>query len=335
MVSDSLLILDTTREGDSTCPADFSRPLQAVIAKYLSRPLEEIEQIWLAVNLVETRVAYAPGQAYKTSLATIECELSKLEATLGQQGKTLQGVQTIILVDDEAIGCGSVAAGCAVQVFKRTHIDPMIIGVQETARETWHVVDAIPEPGEVDWRDPQTEVFLWGLDHTGNTFDRFALSIVAKVRQLKKTGQLSPVSPGFDTACAELERLCSDAQESLALLLATTQVLPIHAIVTRLVPQLPLEMNEQDLWDLEATARKAFARARIVARASENVACAVAQVACVNWVLQRQGGKDLLDLPDDLVQLIECVLDQVGHRSFRRKEMLPPTPLKSLFKEQD
>ncbi len=134
MVSDSLLILDTTREGDSTCPADFSRPLQAVMAKYLSRPLEEIKQIWSAVNLVETRVAYAPGQAYKTSLTIIECELSKLEATLGRQGKTLQGVQTIILVDDEAIGCGSVAAGFAVQVYKHTHVDPMVIGVHKCFR---------------------------------------------------------------------------------------------------------------------------------------------------------------------------------------------------------
>ncbi len=102
-------------------------------------------------------------------------------------------------------------------------------------------------------------------------------------------------------------------------------------------------MNEQDLWDLEGTARKAFAQARIVAGASEDGARAVAQGACVNWVLQRQGGKDLLDLPDDLVQLIECVLDQVGHRSFRRREMPSPTPsptpspipLESLFKEQD
>lgn len=334
MVPARFHILDTTREGDPTRPVNFNRPLQAVIATYLTRPLEEIEQIWSAVSLGENQGGLHSGQASKTSLAIIEHELSKLEATLGQQGKTLQGVQTIILVDDEAIGRGSVTAGFAVQVFKRTHIDPMVIGVQETARNTWHVVNTIPEPGKVGCHDRQTEVSLLGLDRTGNAFDHFALSIVAKVQQLKKEGQLSPVSPSFDTTCAELERLCGDAQETLAVLLATTQLLPIHTVVTQLFPRLPVALNEQDLWDLEGTARKAYAQARMLVRASEDVARATAKVACVNWVLQRQGGEDLLDLPDGLVQLIECVLDQVGHRAFRRKEMPLPPPLESLFGER-
>ena len=150
-------------------PFVIAGTIQAVIAKYLTRPLEDIERMWSAMSLVEAREAYLQTRpTRKTSFAIIERELSKLEVTLGQQGKTLQGVQTIILVDDEAIRCGSVAAGSAVQVFKRTHIDPMVIGVQETVGNTWRVVDTIPELGEVGWHDPQTKVFLRGLDRTGN-----------------------------------------------------------------------------------------------------------------------------------------------------------------------
>jgi hypothetical protein len=312
-----VLILNTTREGDPACSAGFNKPLQAVLARYLSISVQEIEQVWSAVNLLDTRPGYVPAQPSITSLTSIERELTTLDAALAQQGTALRGQQMLIVVDDEILGCSSVIAALAIQVYKRTHVEPLIIGVQETAPDAWRVVDAIPDRKEMeDWSDEQTAVFLQLLGKTGDTIDRVAFSIL---QQVKGMSQLSPISPPFDVACAALEELYVDAQETLAELLATTQLLPIHAVVTQLIPHLPVGMDEQALWEVECLARRTYAQSRVLSGDSVECARRSAFDACIRWALQRYGGDTLLALPDEVVRLIECVLEQVGHWFYRRK----------------
>lgn len=146
----SLLIIDTTGEGQPDWPEDFDIHLQQGVADTLKLPLEAVQAAWTSVSLIETRRIYVPGETYITSLSVIEGELEKVERFLRLRGQTLLNMQTVLIYDEDQEGVCSVAAGFAVSVYTRTHLPPRVLGMQQVGdgSRRWNDVDCIPGPGE-------------------------------------------------------------------------------------------------------------------------------------------------------------------------------------------
>jgi hypothetical protein len=144
------LIIDATSSSVvmPTNVSCFDAHLQELVAQELQLPFGEIQRVWTAVDLIDTRSIYVPGESYVSSLTIINRELDMVEAALRQQGKALKDMSVLLLLDEDATGACSVAAGCAVQVFARTGVAPIVMGVQVVGRSDWHITDTIPGPQE-------------------------------------------------------------------------------------------------------------------------------------------------------------------------------------------
>ena len=133
----------------------------------------------------------------------------------------------------------------------------------------------------------------------------------------------NPVEPEFDRLCQRLERECAGLRAGLDAMRDIVDLLPVHAVLTRLFPIYRTLMDEQELWNLERVARETYESSLSVG-ASGNRAYDAAHAACVAAALKPlRGQEDLLDLSDEVCWLIQGVLAQVELLMARRQMMQP------------
>ncbi len=150
-------------------------------------------------------------------------------------------------------------------------------------------------------------------------FQGLTTSAGASIAGLKQT---DTVEPAFDCLCHRLERDCAGLQAGLDTMRDIIDLLPIHAVITRLFPNYCAYLGEQELWNLERVAREVY-ESLLLAGANEGLAYDGAHAACVAHALKQLGGQDFFDLPDDMCWLIQGVLMQVKMLLNRRRVMQP------------
>lgn len=158
------------------------------------------------------------------------------------------------------------------------------------------------------------------LDGLFKTFQGLTTFVGASIAALAQAG---PVDPAFDRLCHRLERDCAGLQAGLDAMRDIIDLLPVHAVITRLFPNYCTYLGEQGLWSLERVAREVY-ESSLLAGANEGLAYDAAHAACVALVLKHLGGQDLTDLPDDVCWLIQAVLIQVKMLLERRRVMSCP-----------
>lgn len=151
------------------------------------------------------------------------------------------------------------------------------------------------------------------------TFQEFTDVVGASIAAL---GLTSTVDPAFDQLCHCLERDCAGLQAVLDAMRDIIDLLPVHAVITRLFPTYSSYLDEQGLWALERIAREVY-ETTLLAGATEDLAYDGAHAACVASVLKQLGGQELADLPDGLCWLIQGVLMQVKMLLCRRQIARP------------
>lgn len=146
------------------------------------------------------------------------------------------------------------------------------------------------------------------------TFQGLTTTVGASIAALALAG---PVDPAFDHLCHRLERNCAGLQAGLDAMRDSIDLLPVHAVMTRLFPNYSTYLGEQGLWSLERVAREVYESSLLTGK-SEGLAYDAAHTACVAIALKQLGGQELTDLPDDVCWLIQAVLMQVKMLLYRR-----------------
>ena len=130
------------------------------------------------------------------------------------------------------------------------------------------------------------------------------------------------VEPEFDWLCQRLECDCAGLRAGLDAMRDIVDLLPVHAVITRLFPTYHASLDEQELWNLERVAREVYENS-LLAGQNESLAHDSAHTACVATALKQVGGQSLDDLPDDVCWLIQAVLAQMRMLLVRRQVMRP------------
>jgi len=150
-------------------------------------------------------------------------------------------------------------------------------------------------------------------------FQSLTAAVGNSLAALEMTGD---VDPAFDELCHWLERDCAGLRCGLETMRDIIDLLPIHAVMTRLFPTYCLYLDEQELWNLERMAREYY-ESLVLQGVPEQVAYDGARDACVSEVLKRLGRHDLSDIPDDICWLIQAVVFQVKMLLARRDIVRP------------
>lgn len=157
------------------------------------------------------------------------------------------------------------------------------------------------------------------LDGLFQTFRGLTNMVSVSVTALGLTGT---VDPAFDQLCHRLERDFAGLQAGLDAMRDIVNLLPVHAVITRLFPNYRAHLDEQGLWSLERVAREVY-ESSLLAGANQGLAYDEAHTACVATALKQLGGQELTDLPDNVCWLIQAVLVQVEMLLYRRQVMRP------------
>ena len=158
------------------------------------------------------------------------------------------------------------------------------------------------------------------LDGLFQAFQELTTSVGTSIAAL---ALVDGVEPALDQLFHTLERDCAGLQAGLDAMRDIIDLLPVHAVITRLFPTSRSCLGEQELWSLERVAREVYESSQL-AGANEGLAYDAAHAACVALALKRLGVQDLTDLPDDVCWLIQAVLVQVKMLLERRRVMLWP-----------
>jgi len=162
-------------------------------------------------------------------------------------------------------------------------------------------------------------VHVGALKGLYRTFQSLTASVGNSIEAFEITGD---VDPAFDELCHKLERDCAGLQCGLEAIGDIIDLLPIHAVITRLFPGYCVYLDEQELWNLERVAREYY-ESLVLQGTPEHVAYDGAWDACIAHVLKYLGGQDLTDVPGDICWLIQGVLCQVQMLLARRDIVRP------------